>query len=131
MTEEQKALLGDAIRAVRVSGGLTKTALADIMGCHNTTIGRYESGEIAPTLDMLQRILEHAGEAEAMEIQVALGLAKSDSTPFGDLASDELEFVVLMLRFFRTAEDASVSLVRKHATAEVKYSDARKKERST
>jgi len=54
-------LLGDHIRKVRLSKGMSQVDLASLMGINYQNISSYERGEIAPTLFWIHRLCESLG----------------------------------------------------------------------
>lgn len=55
------AKLSDRIKELREDFGLTKLDMAKRLGVNRSTITRYETGEMKPTIDMLLKIRETFG----------------------------------------------------------------------
>ena len=52
---------GEWIKEKRKKLNLNQDALADIVGCHTTSMGRWERGEDFPKLDMVEQIIKALG----------------------------------------------------------------------
>lgn len=66
-----------ALQHVRRLRGLSQIALADRVGCDNSTIARIELGERAPSRDMAARIAQSLdlGERESADLLLTAGYA--------------------------------------------------------
>ncbi|GMQ98345.1 MAG: hypothetical protein BMS9Abin17_0853 [Acidimicrobiia bacterium] len=82
--------LVNTVREIRQEAGLTQALLARVSGVSATSIGRYETGRVSPTLDVLERLatsvdltievsITRAGSA-SRRVEVASPL-KSEYTP--------------------------------------------------
>lgn len=63
--KEKSNKFGRAIRALRVTAGLTQEELADRAGLDRSYIGGVERGERNPTLSVIEKIAEGLGVTEA------------------------------------------------------------------
>ena len=68
--EWDKRQLAHRVRALREARKLTQAQIAVRAGTTQSAVARLESGEIAPTLDLLQKI------AAAMGLQVTVGFRR-------------------------------------------------------
>lgn len=59
MSSAIRKLIGSRIKAHRKAMGITQAALAEVLDCEVTTLGRYERGEYAPDGEQLVRMAEH------------------------------------------------------------------------
>lgn len=64
--------LGKALELMREQKGIKATALAKTIGMSKSAVCRYESGEITPSLDALQKI------AAALGVKVCEIIAKAE-----------------------------------------------------
>jgi transcriptional regulator with XRE-family HTH domain len=53
----------NVVREIRMHAGLTQALLAQVSGVSVASIGRYESGRMSPTLDVLSRLTSSVGLA--------------------------------------------------------------------
>lgn len=53
-----RALIGDLVRAIRESKGLTQEDLADLAGMYPSSIGRVERGDYSTGVDQIGHILD-------------------------------------------------------------------------
>ena len=53
--------LGKRIKELRLAKGWTQAALAEALGCESMTVSRYERGEYAPSIEMLEQIANVLG----------------------------------------------------------------------
>ena len=88
-----------AVRVVsyRAEHGLSQTALAKLLGMHQSAIARLEAGEHEPSLTTLSRLSQVLGEDFSVDItpdrlalRSAVGLSQADPGP-GSRPSDRLE----------------------------------------
>ena len=56
MTQPTAKTLGKRIKGLRVDKGWTQAALAEALGCESMTVSRYERGEYAPSVEVLEQI---------------------------------------------------------------------------
>ncbi|MFK3908706.1 helix-turn-helix domain-containing protein [Pseudomonas monteilii] len=49
-------VLGRRIKGLRVDKGWTQATLAEALGCESMTVSRYERGEYAPSVEVLEQI---------------------------------------------------------------------------
>ena len=56
------------VREARSRAGLTQSQLAERLGAHQSSIARYESGDVRPDLETLERICAVAGFRLRIEI---------------------------------------------------------------
>ncbi len=67
-------LSGSLIREARKRAGLTQTELAQRLGKSQSEIGRWERGEVKPSLETVRAVIHACG------LEVTLGLAESDDS---------------------------------------------------
>ncbi|MFT9848474.1 helix-turn-helix domain-containing protein [Aneurinibacillus sp. REN35] len=67
--------IGDKLRSLRKSKGLTTSELADMVSVSQSYISRFENNRAVPDVDMLARILE------ALGTNIASFFANDDSLP--------------------------------------------------
>lgn len=79
--------IGEKIRAVRKSKGLTQKALGGRMGVTQATVGQYETNPNPPKIETLQNI------AAALGVQVTELLGEDDADREYELLCDTLESV--------------------------------------
>jgi len=48
--------IGEAIRCLRASAGLSQYKLAEMVGCTNSSISKYEAGTQIPSIEMMEKI---------------------------------------------------------------------------
>lgn len=51
--------IGERIKALRKQNNMSQKELGDIVGLHNSNIGRIENGSVYPTTDVLRKISNH------------------------------------------------------------------------
>ncbi|HHK2607947.1 MAG: helix-turn-helix domain-containing protein [Pseudomonas sp.] len=56
MTQPAVKALGKRIKGLRVDRGWTQATLAEALGCESMTVSRYERGEYAPSVEVLEQI---------------------------------------------------------------------------
>ena len=56
MTQPAAKVLGKRIKDLRVDKGWTQASLAEALGCESMTVSRYERGEYAPSIEVLEQI---------------------------------------------------------------------------
>lgn len=56
MTQPAVKALGKRIKGLRVDKGWTQATLAEALGCESMTVSRYERGEYAPSIEVLEQI---------------------------------------------------------------------------
>lgn len=56
MTQSAAKALGKRIKGLRVDKGWTQATLAEALGCESMTVSRYERGEYAPSIEVLEQI---------------------------------------------------------------------------
>jgi transcriptional regulator with XRE-family HTH domain len=56
MTQSAVTILGKRIKELRVAKACTQAALAEMLGCESMTVSRYERGEYAPSIEVLEQI---------------------------------------------------------------------------
>lgn len=56
MMQSATTALGKRIKDLRLDKGWTQAALAEVLGCESMTVSRYERGEYAPSIEMLEQI---------------------------------------------------------------------------
>ena len=61
MTQPAAKALGKRIKDLRVDKGWTQAALAEALGCESMTVSRYERGEYAPSVEVLEQIATALG----------------------------------------------------------------------
>ena len=71
--------LSQTIRLIRQRLGKTMVDFAEMIGCRQSTISRYESGKLIPGRSVLLLILQHAQGAERKPILDALGVGPAAS----------------------------------------------------
>jgi transcriptional regulator with XRE-family HTH domain len=81
----------ELVRAVRTDAGLSLRALADAAGVATSTVHRIERGDLNPTVELLERIVEAAGTRLVMatEPDSARSLVGFALALRGDLAADD------------------------------------------
>ncbi|MCZ7670445.1 MAG: helix-turn-helix domain-containing protein [Chloroflexi bacterium] len=62
---------GHQVARLRIQRGLTQTELADMVGTHQSSIARLESGRVAPRVSFLQKVVEALGGE--LEIKISYG----------------------------------------------------------
>lgn len=75
----------NVVREIRLQAGLTQALLAQVSGVSVASIGRYESGRVSPTLDVLKRLASSVGLA----VEISLGLDQADRDLAGDITDGE------------------------------------------
>jgi len=68
--------LGPAIHAIRMRLGKTMVQFAELIGCKQSTISRYESGKLIPGRSVLILLLQLAKGAERKPVLDALGVTR-------------------------------------------------------
>ncbi|MEE9681837.1 helix-turn-helix transcriptional regulator [Pseudomonas moraviensis] len=61
MTSPIRTLIGSRIRWHRKARNITQAALAEVIGCEDTTVGRYERGEYAFDGEQLVKVAAFFG----------------------------------------------------------------------
>lgn len=61
MTQPAAKALGKRIKGLRVDKGWTQATLAEALGCESMTVSRYERGEYAPSIEVLEQIASALG----------------------------------------------------------------------
>lgn len=61
MTQPAAKALGKRIKGLRVDKGWTQATLAEALGCESMTVSRYERGEYAPSIEVLEQIATTLG----------------------------------------------------------------------
>lgn len=56
MKQNATTALGKRIKDLRLDKKWTQAALAEALGCESMTVSRYERGEYAPSIEMLEQI---------------------------------------------------------------------------
>lgn len=56
MTQRATVALGKRIKELRLAKGWTQAELAEVLGCEAMTVSRYERGEYAPSIEVLEQI---------------------------------------------------------------------------
>lgn len=74
MTQPAAKALGKRIKGLRVDKGWTQATLAEALGCESMTVSRYERGEYAPSIEVLEQI------ATALGVGVGDFFASQDDT---------------------------------------------------
>lgn len=101
MTQPAAKVLGKRIKDLRLDKGWTQATLAEVLGCESMTVSRYERGEYAPSIEVLE------------QIAVALGVVVGDFFTI----QDEVEPTVAKLRHdlcdiaYQADEDLLVEIV--------------------
>jgi len=72
--------LASAIRAARQRLGKTMVEFAEMIGCRQSTVSRYESGKLVPGRSVLILLLQLAQGAERGPILEALGVSRAVAT---------------------------------------------------
>ena len=62
---------GHQVARLRIQKGLTQTELAEMVGSHQSSIARLESGRVAPRVSFLQKVVEALGGE--LEIKISYG----------------------------------------------------------
>ena len=62
---------GYQVARLRIQRGLTQTELAEMVGSHQSSIARLESGRVAPSVSFLQKVVEALGGE--LEIKISYG----------------------------------------------------------
>ena len=62
---------GHQVARLRIQKGLTQTELAEMVGSHQSSIARLESGKVAPRVSFLQKVVEALGGE--LEIKISYG----------------------------------------------------------
>ena len=65
------------VRYARQKAGLTQRALARAAGVPQSTVARIETGQLAPRVDTLNRVLRAAGHALALEPALGIGVDRT------------------------------------------------------
>lgn len=73
--------LGPTIRAIRKRLGKTMVEFAEMIGCKQSTVSRYESGKLVPGRSVLILLLQRARGSERQPVLDALGV--SGTVPAG------------------------------------------------
>ena len=68
---------GRITRYARRRAGMSQRALARAAGVPQSTVGRIETGQLAPRIDTLDRILRAAGYALTIEPTAGIGVDRS------------------------------------------------------
>lgn len=63
---ENERINGITIKSARLKRGVSIRQLADMAGVNKTTIQRIEKGEVSPSLEVLERILD------ALSLRIAI-----------------------------------------------------------
>jgi transcriptional regulator with XRE-family HTH domain len=63
--------LVNTVRKIRQEAGLTQALLARVSGVSATSIGRYETGRVSPTLDVLERL------ATAVDLTIKVSIIRA------------------------------------------------------
>ena len=71
---------GSLIREARKRAGLTQAELAERLGKTQSEIGRWERGEVKPSLETLRAVVR------ACDLDVTIGLAEADDSHARNLA---------------------------------------------
>ncbi len=74
MFYSQGMVSGDLIREARFRAGLTQGALAEKLGKAQSEIGRWERGEVTPSLETLRGLIRACG------LELSLGLVPADDS---------------------------------------------------
>jgi len=61
MKQSATIRIGKRIKHLRLDNKWTQAALAEALGCESMTVSRYERGEYAPSIEMLERIADVLG----------------------------------------------------------------------
>lgn len=61
MMQSAAKALGKRIKDLRVDKGWTQATLAETLGCESMTVSRYERGEYAPSIEVLEQIATALG----------------------------------------------------------------------
>lgn len=61
MTQPAAKTLGKRIKGLRVDKGWTQATLAEALGCESMTVSRYERGEYAPSIEVLEQMATALG----------------------------------------------------------------------
>lgn len=61
MTSPIRTLIGSRIRWHRKARNITQAVLAEVIGCEDTTVGRYERGEYALDGEQLVKVASYFG----------------------------------------------------------------------
>lgn len=62
---------GHQVARLRIQKGLTQSELAELVGSHQSSIARLESGRVAPRVSFLQKVVEALGGE--LEIKISYG----------------------------------------------------------
>jgi predicted transcriptional regulator len=62
---------GHQVARLRLQRGLTQAELAELVGTHQSSIARLESGRVAPRISFLQKVVDALGGE--MEIKITYG----------------------------------------------------------
>lgn len=65
---------GSLVREARKRAGLTQTELAERLGKTQSEIGRWERGDVKPSLETVRSVIRACG------LEVTIGLAESDDS---------------------------------------------------
>lgn len=76
--------LAHAIRAARQRLGKTMVEFAEMIGCRQSTVSRYESGKLVPGRSVLILLLQLAQKAERGPLLDALGVSRSVATGWAE-----------------------------------------------
>lgn len=79
------------VARLRLRRGLTQKQLADLVGTKQPSIARLESGQVAPRLSFLKRVVEALGGTLTVHIEApveAPGLAEAEPEYRAEPASD-------------------------------------------
>ncbi len=94
----------DLLRQARETAGLSVRALADAAGVSASTVHRIERGDMQPTVEILQRLVETAGERLTVSATPDYSVALVSLAP--ELARDETNAIRRVAEFvtrFRAA----------------------------
>lgn len=61
MKQNATISIGKRIKHLRLDNKWTQASLAEALGCESMTVSRYERGEYAPSIEMLERIANVLG----------------------------------------------------------------------
>lgn len=112
--------LGDVIREIRVNGGFSMMDFAKLLGCAQSSVSRYESGDMQPKPGMLKRLLEYASAEEKEKLRDALSRTAGFShAPFAvssprdniSVTEEEWRWINRLLRILRSSHAQPIRAV--------------------
>lgn len=95
---------GERLRKLRLHSGLTQKELGQKVGVGTTSISKYESGAMKPTIDVAVEIAYNLG----VSLDKLFGYDESGkASPFG-LNDEQKEIIVQLITLFQNTESDSI-----------------------